>query len=177
LNKTAIQRERATGLTAEVGSGQAAPVKSRVHIHMAWAASIAVGALSGWCAGAETPCFRIEGLKYIETVHLDVTGSRANGDYLIDEYGQNAKRFQFSGNVIPTPAGKSGVYLAIAFNKEDLGEGQQAPYQLPPGTKQIVWVLRIVNHRAHLFISINERFYDTVPAHYAVAELEYLPCK
>jgi hypothetical protein len=166
-------------LTVEARSGQASSVKKQVRIlvQIVWTASIAVCVLWCSCAGAETPCFRIEGLKHVETVHLDVTGSRASGDYLVDEYGQNAKRFRFSGNVIPTPAGKNGVYLAITFNKEDLDEGQQAPYQLPPGTQQIVWVLRIVDHRAHLFISINERIYDTVPAHYAVAELEYLPCK
>lgn len=170
---------RAISLTPRARSRQAASVKNRVRVlvHVARAASIAVGFLWSSSAGAETPCFRIEGLKYIETVHLDVTGSRASGDYLVDEYSQPAKRFRFSGNVIPTPASKNGVYLVIAFNKEDLSEGQQAPYQLPPGTQQIVWVLRIVNHRAHLFISINERFYDTVPARYAVAELEYLPCK
>jgi hypothetical protein len=74
----------------------------------------------------ETPCFRIEGLKYIETVHLDVTGSKASGDYLV--------------------------------------------------AKQIVWVMRIVDHHAHLFIPTNERFNDTTPAHYVVTELEYLPC-
>ena len=139
-------------------------------------ASIAVFSLWSCSARAETPCFRIEGLKYIETVHLDVTGSKASGDYLVDEYGENANRFRFTGKVVPNPVGKKGVYVAITFNKEDLGEGQPAPYQLPPGAKQIVWVLRIVDHHAHLFIPPNERFNDTTPAHYAVTELEYLPC-
>jgi hypothetical protein len=140
-------------------------------------ASLAVTALWSCSASAETPCFRIEGLKYVETVHLDVTGSKASGDYLVDEYGENAKRFRFTGKVIPSPGGKKGVYVTITFNKEDLGEGQKAPYQLPPGAKQIVWVLRIVDHHSHLFIPANERFNDTVPAHYAVTELEYLPCE
>ena len=127
-------------------------------------------------AETETPCFRIEGLKYVETVHLDVTGSKATGDYLVDEYGQDSKRFRFTGKVVPNRAGKKGVYIAITFNKEDLGDNQQAAYTEPPGANQIVWVLRIVDRHAHLFIPTYERFNDAVPAHYAVTELEYLPC-
>jgi hypothetical protein len=95
-------------------------------------ASIAVSALWSCSASAETPCFRIQGLKYVETVHLDVTGAKASGDYLVDEYGENAKRFRFTGKVIPSRGRKKGVYVAITFNKEDLGEGQRAPYQLLP---------------------------------------------
>jgi hypothetical protein len=169
----------AIGLTTGFKPGQAAPVQkqTRPRIWIAWAISISFTLFCAIRSGAETPCFRLEGLKYVETVHLDVTGARASGEYLVDEYGENGKQYRFSGNVVPTPKGKNGVYLTIRFNKEDLEEGQQAPYQLPPGTERIVWVLRIVNHHAHLFISKNEKFYDTVPAHYAVAEDEYQPCK
>jgi hypothetical protein len=166
-------------LTTAANAGQSDAVNghTRMQVRIARVMLMAFGLFCAIAALGETPCFRSEGLKYVETVHLDVTGARASGDYLVDEYGENGKQYRFSGSVIPTPKGKSGVYLAIDFNKEDLEEGQQAPYQLPPGTEKIVWVLRIVNHHAHLFISKNERFYDTVPAHYAVAEDEYEPCK
>jgi hypothetical protein len=80
-------------------------------------ASIAVFSLWSCSARAETPCFRIEGLKYIETVHLDVTGSKASGDYLVDEYGENAKRFDLPGKWFRIPLGRRVSPLRLLSTK------------------------------------------------------------
>ena len=118
---------------------------------------------------AEPKTFRNEGLKTLTVVTLDVEKNKVTGTFAAAEYGEvPAEQYRFSGEVIPTREGKQGVYMRIKF------EGT-VPYSLPPGVKTIEWFLKIVEHRAHLFIPMQERSYEGKTPKWIVSNVEFVP--
>ena len=51
----------------------------------------------------------------------------------------------------------------------------RVPYSLPPKAKALRWSLRIVNHRAHLFIPMEERDYTGKTRKCVVSDVELTP--
>ena len=74
----------------------------------------------------------------------------------------------FTGKVIPTPKGKRGVYVEVKFAGE-------TPYQVEPKKAPLIWHLKIVDDRAHLFIPMVLRNFETVPAKFETMDLELEP--
>lgn len=112
------------------------------------------------------------GLSYDWSVTLEVSGKTAQGTYsCFDNRGGNqdpAPDIPFTGKVIPTPKGKKGVYLEIKFAGE-------TPYDVKPKKAPLIWHLTIVDHRAHLFIPMVLRNFETVPAKFEMMDLELEP--
>ena len=109
------------------------------------------------------------GLKDMTIVTLDVTGKKAAGTMVIhDRMEEPGPATSFTGEVVPTPKGKKGVYLEVHF-------GGKPPYNIPPGAKRLIWYLKIVNRRAHLFIPTYQRNYETKPYSWVVADDELEP--
>jgi hypothetical protein len=74
-------------------------------------------------------CFKNEGLKQVQTVSFTVTGNKVEGTFEVSGYetSTSAETFEFAGT-------KSGNFLTIKFQGT-------IPYELPPGTKKIIWTL------------------------------------
>jgi hypothetical protein len=109
------------------------------------------------------------GLKDLTIVTLDVTGKKATGTMVIhDRMDEPGPTTSFTGEVIPTPKGKKGVYLEVHFDG-------QPPYNIPPGAKRLIWYLKIIDRRAHLFIPTYQRNYQTKPYSWVVADNELEP--
>jgi hypothetical protein len=128
--------------------------------------------LAANAASAKPVMFKNAGLKNEIIVTLDVVEKSATGSFRSREYDPEkvTPTASFTGKVVPTPKGKSGVYLEIRF-------AERAPYAAPPDAKKLIWRLQIVNRRAHLFIPMNERLYsfeDNIPR-WAVADVELEP--
>ena len=70
--------------------------------------------------------------------------------------------------MIPTPKGKRGIYLEIHF-------AEKPPYDVPPKATRLVWYLKIVDHRAHLFIPMQEREYSGRTPKWVVSDVELEP--
>ena len=118
---------------------------------------------------AKATRFRNGGLKNETLVTLDVTDKTATGTYVSHDYMEDAgPAARFTGKVIPTPKGKSGVYLEIRF-------AGKPPYNVPPETRRLIWYLKIVQGRAHLFIPMQERNYETTPAKWVADDVEFEP--
>lgn len=144
--------------------------KTRIQTARGWI-GMAICALlfTGANAFAEATTFRNGGLKNETIVKLDVKGKSATGTFVSYEYGEDIPpATPFTGKVIPTPKGKRGVYLEISF-------AGQPPYAAPPNAKSFVWYLKIVNRRAHLFIPMHQRSYESAPPKWIVAEVEFEP--
>jgi hypothetical protein len=124
--------------------------------------------LTGLCVFAKPTTFKNRGLKIETTITLDVQGKRVTGTFESSEYGENAKTETFTGEVVPTPKGKSGVYMEIHFSGK-------VPYSPPPQAKALRWSLRIVNHRAHLFIPMEEGDYTGKTPKLVVSDVEFAP--
>lgn len=145
--------------------------KTRIQTARSWTIGIAIGALlfTGANAFAEATTFRNGGLKNETIVTLDVTGKSATGTFVSYEYGEDIPpATPFTGKVIPTPKGKRGVYLEISF-------AGPPPYAAPPDAKSLVWHLKIVNRRAHLFIPMHQRSYEDETPKWVVAYVEFEP--
>ena len=114
--------------------------------------------------------FECHGLSYSWFVTLDVSGKAAQGTYrrFDNRVDETQGPVAFTGKVIATPKGKRGVYLEIKFAGE-------TPYQMPAKKTPLIWHLTIVDHRAHLFIPMVLRNFDTVPAKFELMELELEP--
>lgn len=110
------------------------------------------------------------GLSYDWTVTLDVTGKTAQGTYkrFDNRVNETVGPVSFTGKVVPPPKGKNGVYLEIKFASE-------TPYDIKPKTAPLIWRLKIVDHRAHLFIPMVLRNFETVPAKFEMMDLELEP--
>ena len=118
---------------------------------------------------AEATTFRNAGLKNESIVTLEVKGKTATGTFVSYEYGDEIPpATPFTGKVIPTPKGKRGVYLEIKFAAE-------RPYPAPPEAKSLVWFLKTVNRREHLFIPMQQQSYESTPPKWTVAEVEFEP--
>jgi hypothetical protein len=118
---------------------------------------------------AKATTFRNAGLKNETLVTLEVSDKTATGTFVSHDYMEDAgPGVAFTGKVIPTPKGKPGVYLEIQFTGP-------APYNTPPGVKQLIWHLTIVKHRAHLFIPVQERNYEDRTPRWVVDDLELEP--
>ena len=74
-------------------------------------------------------CFQNDGLKVQERVSFTIKGNKIEGTLESSGYDENtsAETFDFTGT-------KSGNHLIIKF------EGKP-PYELPTGTRKIVWTL------------------------------------
>ena len=100
-------------------------------------------------------------------ITLDVEGKRVTGTFESSQYGENAVREKFKGEVVPTPKENSGVYMEIHFSGK-------VPYSAPPQAKGLR-SLRIVNHHAHLFIPMWERSYTKKTPKWIVSDVEFTP--
>ena len=122
-------------------------------------------------AFAAPTTFENKGLKYVIVVALDVNEKTAMGTYKTHEYDPDSAGpgTPFTGKVIPTPKGKTGVYLEIKFDGD-------VPYTIPPNAKKLIWYLKIVDHKAHLFIRMRERSYEG-DTHYVVDDVELEPAE
>jgi len=117
---------------------------------------------------AETKTFKNSGLKNEIVVRLEIERKNVTGTFSSSEYDEDATATRkFSGKIIAAPRGKRGVFMRIQFEGE-------APYSAPPGIKDLIWYLKIVNHRAHLFIPMQERSYGGVPK-WIVSDVELEP--
>ena len=123
---------------------------------------------TGLCVSAKPTTFKNSGLKTETVITLNVEGKRVSGTFASSEYGENAVREAFTGEVVPTPKGKSGVYMEIHFSGK-------VPYSPPPQAKALHWSLRIVNHRAYLFIPMEERSYTGKTPKRVVSDVEFTP--
>lgn len=145
--------------------------KRRIQTARRWMVRMAIFALlfTGTNAFAEATTFRNGGLKNETIVTLDVKGKTATGTFVAYEYGEEIPpATPFTGKVIPTPKGKRGVYLEISF-------AGAPPYMAPPDAKPLVWYLKIVNRRAHLFIPMHQRSYESTPPKWIAADVEFEP--
>ena len=123
---------------------------------------------TGLCVSAKPTTFKNSGLKVETVITLDVQGKRVTGTFESSEYGENAVKETFTGEVVPTSKGKRGVYMEIHFSGK-------LPYSQPPQAKGLQWSLRIVNHRAHLFIPMEERSYTGKTPEWVVSDVEFEP--
>jgi hypothetical protein len=118
---------------------------------------------------AEPTTFRNAGLKNEMIVTLEMKGKSASGTFVSYEYGEDVgPGTPFTGKVVPTPKGKKGVYLQISF-------AGGPPYGAPPEAKSLVWYLKMVNRRPHLFIPMHQRSYEGEPPKWVVADVELEP--
>src|SRR5262252_7645396 len=117
---------------------------------------------------AKPTTFKNSGLKTETVITLDVQDKKVTGTFESSEYGENAVRETFTGEVVSTPKGKSGVYMEIHF-------AGKVPYSPPPQAKALRWSLRIVNHRAHLFIPMWEQDYTGKTPKWVVSDVEFEP--
>jgi hypothetical protein len=135
---------------------------------MKLAFAFAILLATGLCVSARPTTFKNSGLKVETVITLDVQGKRVTGTFESSEYGENAARQTFRGKVVPTPKGKSGVYMEIHFSGK-------VPYSPPPQANALRWSLRIVNHRAHLVIPMEERSYTGRTPKWVVNDVEFEP--
>ena len=135
---------------------------------MKLAFALAILLATSLCVSAKPTTFKNSGLKTETVITLDVQGKRVTGTFESSEYGENALTQTFTGEVIPTPKGKGGVYMEIHFSGK-------VPYSPPPQAKALRWSLRIVNHRAHLFIPMEERSYTGKMPKWVVSDVEFAP--
>ena len=145
--------------------------KKRIQDLRSWIVIMAIGAFlfTGATVRAEATTFRNGGLKNESIVTLEVKGKRATGTFVSYEYGDDIPpATAFTGNVIRTPKGKRGVYLEIKFPAEP-------PYATPPEAKSLVWYLKIVKGRAHLFVPMQQRSYEGNTPKWTVADVEFEP--
>jgi hypothetical protein len=118
---------------------------------------------------AKQTLFKNAGLSQEIIVALDVTEKSGSGTYGSHEYGEAAEPARrFTARVIPPPEGEHGVYLEIHF-------AGAIPYQAPPGATWPIWHLKMVNHRAHLFIPMRQKSYEGQTPTSVVAEVELEP--
>ncbi|HET6181141.1 MAG TPA: hypothetical protein VFE61_29760 [Candidatus Sulfotelmatobacter sp.] len=123
---------------------------------------------TGLCVSAKPTTFKNSGLKTETVITLDVQGKRVTGTFASSEYGENAVRETFTGEVVPTPKRKSGVYMEIHFSGK-------VPYSAPSQAKGLRWSLRIVSHHAHLFIPMREQSYAGKTPEWIVSDVELTP--
>jgi hypothetical protein len=118
---------------------------------------------------AKETIFVNHGLSTDTNVVLDVTGKTVKGTFSSEANNRDETHgpTAFTGKVIPTPKGKKGVYLRVEF-------AGPAPYDAK-GLLPLTWHLKIVDHRAHLFIPMHQRNYTTVPAKWVIADVELEP--
>lgn len=118
--------------------------------------------------GKETT-FANHGLSMDTTVVLDVTGKTAKGTFASKANNTDEAHgpTPFTGKVIATPKGKKGVYLQIQF----AGEAPYDTRDLLP----LTWHLKIVDHRAHLFIPVHQRNYEGRTPRWEVSDMELEP--
>ena len=134
---------------------------------MRLALAFAILLATGLCVSAKPTTFKNRGLKVETVITLDVQGKRVTGTFESSEYDENVKE-TFTGAVVPTPKGKSGIYMEIHFSGE-------VPYSPPPQAKALRWSLRIVNHRAHLFVPMKEQSYTGKTPKWVVSDVEFAP--
>ncbi len=86
-----------------------------------------LGASSGYAQGDF--CFKNDGLKVTQTVSYTLTKNKVEGTLESGGYDPDtsAETFEFKGT-------KSGNSLTVKFYNKP-------PFELPPGTKHIVWTL------------------------------------
>ena len=135
---------------------------------MKLAFAFAILLTTGMCVSAKPTTFKNSGLKTETVIMLDVKGKGVTGTFESSEYGENVVSETFTGEVVPTPKGESGVYMDIHFSGK-------VPYSPPPQAKALRWSLRIVNHRAHLFIPMEERSYTDKTPKWVVSDVEFSP--
>ena len=123
---------------------------------------------TGLRVSAEPTTFKNSGLKVETVIVLNVHGKAVTGSFESSEYGDNAIKETFTGKVIPASTGKSGVYMEIHFSGK-------VPYSPPAEAKVLRWSLRIVKHRAHLFIPMTEQSYTRKTPKWVVSDVEFEP--
>jgi hypothetical protein len=143
----------------------------RIEMSQSWTIRLAIGALlfSGANVFAEPTTYRNGGLKNETIVTMEVKGKTATGTFVTYEYGDEIPpATPFAGKVVLTPKGNRGIFLEISF-------GGAPPYSTPPGAKSLLWHLKTVKGRTHVFIPMQQRSYDTTPPKWVVADVELEP--
>lgn len=118
---------------------------------------------------AKATIFKNAGLKNEIVVTLEVVEKTATGSFTSHAYDEDAgPATPCTGKEIAMPNGKRGVYLEIRF-------AGPRPYSTPPDNTRLIWYLKIVNRRAHLFIPMQERDYTGKTPRWVVANVELEP--
>jgi len=113
---------------------------------------------------SQTKCFVSDGLKNSHTVKMTITGRSLSGVYIIEEYDStSAKRRRYSGRT------RDGVHWKIKFH------GGGAPYELPPGTREIVWRRGKRGKREAFVIRMYGKNYET--NRYVAYDATFEACK
>jgi hypothetical protein len=71
---------------------------------------------TGLYVSAKPTTFKNSGLKTETVITLNVEGKRVSGTFASSEYGENAVKEMFTGEVLPNFNGKSGVCMEIHFS-------------------------------------------------------------
>lgn len=129
---------------------------------------LAILVTSGLNVCAKPTTFKNFGLKIETVITLEMQGKTVTGTFESSEYGDNAVKETFTGEVVPPPKGKSGVYMEIHFSAK-------VPYEPPIEAKVLRWSLRIVKHRAHLFIPMKEQSYTGKTPKWVVSDVDFTP--
>lgn len=84
-------------------------------------------------------CFKNDGLKVQQTVSFTLKGDKFAGTMESGGYDENtsAETFEFTGT-------KQGTVLNVTFQGKP-------PYELPPGTRRIVWTFSSKNLRIPMY--------------------------
>ena len=70
---------------------------------MKLAFAFAILLATGLCVSASPTTFKNSGLKTETVITLDVEGKRVTGTFESSQYGENAVREKFKGEVVPPP--------------------------------------------------------------------------
>ena len=117
-------------------------------------------------AQSKHKCFVNEGLKNQHRVHLSIASSSLSGTYTIGDHGDEDKReYRFTG----TKQSKNGVQWRIKFSQA------RAPYEVPPGTKNIIWRRVTRGKKQVLVIKTYGKNYQS--GKYAAYNMELEPCR
>jgi len=74
------------------------------------------------CIFAKPTTFKNSGIKAETVITRDVQGNRVTGAFESSEYGENAVEQTFTGEVVPTPKGKIGVYMDFFCATDELAK-------------------------------------------------------
>jgi hypothetical protein len=140
------------------------PAALRLICLMAFAAALLASPLSSIAAASKSKCFVNEGLKNRHIIRMTVAGSSLKGTYMIEDYDSNrTQQHRYTGHT------RDGVHWKIKF------QGGRAPYELPPGTKEIVWKWVKRGKNETLVVRMYGRNYET--NRYSAYDATFEPCK